>query len=605
MRALGGYLLNPDYPHRSNDRREMNTSKLKPVISELAWQAGLPFAYGVLMLRFFPYWRDFSISSDEGFNLMKAVMVAKGYALYSQIWSDQPPFLTYLLAWLYQLRGFSVYSSRLMILAFSCLLVWSVVQFLRLAWGKTAALLVGVLLILVPFFPVLSAAVMVGQPSLTMASVSLLFLTAWHRRPRRVLLIFSALAFSLSILTKLFIAPLAIVFVIGLIAAQYTANQRGQSLFQLLSPAMLWSFIFIAFTVIAGIWLSGTQNINELFQPHLAASQASVYPPNEQLFPITYYLLDAWPILLLALVGVAFVLQQRRWLMLYPLAWMISSFMELLVLKPVWYHHQLLVTIPAATFAAVAAGETFHAILDRLRRPLELKHNQILVVGGLVSLVLVGAFRVPDTYTFFRQQANADATQRHPFEDKLLKKIDQYAPQTNWMLTDTPMFAFRSGLKVPPNLVVISWKRLAAGDLDEKEILNTLETLKPEQVLFSRFQFNTLNKYLADNYDLVLERENNKTRFYIRKDLRNQPSTLNWSGRAKVVARATQAHQKPARTAAHRWIPPHNSNYPVNRNWLLTRLKLSALNMAPICIAPIAGRAIPPKPKAARNVAPA
>jgi hypothetical protein len=503
----------------------MNKSKLRLVFSELAWQAGPPLIYGVLMLRFFPYWRDFSISSDEGYNLMKAAMVVKGYALYSQIWSDQPPFLTYLLAWLYQLRGFSVYSSRLLILAFSCLLVWSVVQFLRLAWGKTAALLVVALLLLVPYFPLLSAAVMVGQPSLAMAGVSLLFLTAWHRRPMRILLIFSALAFSLSILTKLFTAPLAIVFVIGLIAAQYTANQEEQSLFQLLSPAMLWSVIFIASTLIAGIWLSGTQNINELFQPHLAASQASVYPPNEQLLPITYYLLDAWPILLLALFGVAFVLQQRRWLMLYPLAWMLSSFVELLVLKPVWYHHQLLVTIPAAMFAAIATGETLHAILDRLRRLPELKQNRILVAGSLASFVLVSAFRVPDTYTFFRQQASADATQRHPFEDKLLKKIDQYAPQTNWMLTDTPMFAFRSGLKVPPNLVVISWKRLAAGDLDEKEILNTLQTLKPEQVLFSRFQFNTLNKFLADNYDLILEREDNRTKLYIRKDLRNRAFT--------------------------------------------------------------------------------
>jgi 4-amino-4-deoxy-L-arabinose transferase-like glycosyltransferase len=500
----------------------MNKSRLRLVISELAWQAGPPLTYGVLMLRIFPYWRDFSISSDEGYNLMKAMMMVKGYFLYSQIWSDQPPFLTYLLAWLYQLRGFSVYSSRLLILAFSCLLVWSVVQFLRLAWGKTAALLVGMLLILVPYFPLLSAAVMVGQPSLAMACVSLLFLTAWHRKPKGVFLIFSALAFSLSIMTKLFTAPIAITFVIGLVAAQYAADQTEQSLLQLLLPALLWSVTFIAFTAIAGIWLSGTQNISELFQPHLAASQASVYPPNEQLLPITYYLLDAWPIMLLALFGVVFVLQQRRWLMLYPLAWMLSSVVELLALKPVWYHHQLLITIPAAIFAAVAAGETFHAILDRLRRQLELRQNRILIAGSLVSLVLVGAFRVPDTYTFFRQQANADATQRHPFEDKLLKKIDQYAPQTNWMLTDSPMFAFRSGVKVPPNLVVISWKRLAAGDLNEKEILNSLLTLKPEQVLFTRFQFNALNKYLADNYDLVLEREDNKTRLYIRKDLRYQ-----------------------------------------------------------------------------------
>lgn len=499
----------------------MNKSWKKNFLSEFSWHLGPPLAYGLLMLRFFPYWQDFSISSDEGYNLAKAMMLVKGYALYSQIWSDQPPLLTYLLAWLYQLRGLSVYSSRLLILAFSCVLVWAVVQFLRLTWGKASAIVVFVLFFLVPYFPLLSAAVMVGQPSLAMACVSLLFLAYWHLRHQRLFLVLSALAFSLSLLSKLFTASLAPIFVIGLVAAEYAAGKKSQSLFQLLAPAMLWSVVFIAFTSIAGILLTGTQNISELFQPHLAASQASVYPPNEQLLPITYYLMDAWPILLLALVGALSVLRRQRWLMLYLLAWMISSFLELLVLKPVWYHHQLLVTIPAAMLAAVAASETFYALSRRPHHPADFKQTWLLTAAGLISLVIVGAFRVPDVYTLFRQKAEADASQRHPFEDKLLKRINQYAPQTNWMLTDMPMFAFRAGLKVPPNLVVISWKRLAAGDLDEREILNTMQTLKPEQVLFGRFQFNALNKFLAENYDLVLERSDEKTRLYFRKDLRS------------------------------------------------------------------------------------
>ncbi len=123
----------------------MSRSKLKQVLSEFAWQVGPPLTYGVLMLRFFPYWRDFWISSDEGYNLMKAMMVVKGYTLYNQIWSDQPPLLTYLLAWMFHLKGYSVYSSRLLILAFSCVMVWSVVQFLRLVSSKTSAVF-GILL---------------------------------------------------------------------------------------------------------------------------------------------------------------------------------------------------------------------------------------------------------------------------------------------------------------------------------------------------------------------------------------------------------------------------------------------------------------------------
>ena len=499
----------------------MSKNKLNQFLLEFAWQIGPPLTYGVLMLRFFPYWRDIWISFDEGYNLMKAMMVVKGFTLYSQIWSDQPPLLTYLLAWMYRLNGYSIYSSRLLILAFSCVMVWSIVQFLRLAWGNMPALLAVIILFLVSYFPTLSAAVMVGQPSLAMASVSLLFLAVWHRRRQQIFLALSALVFCLSILTKLFTGSLALVFVVGLVASEYFGAEKDEGLFRLLYPALLWSVVFTAFTLVAGILLTGTQTISQLIQPHLAASQASVYPPNEQLLPITYYLQDAWPILLLALVGTALVFQHRRWLMLYPLAWMLSSFVELSVLKPVWYHHQLLITIPAAMLAAVASGEIFQVLLQGWHTPFEFKRNWLLLAGGLLSVVLVIAFRVPDVYNLFQQQANADTTQRHPFEDKLLKKINQYAPQTNWMVTDMPMFAFRADLKVPPNLVVISWKRLAAGDLDEEEILNTLQSLKPEQVLFGRFQFNALNKYLAENYDLILERDNEKTRLYIRKDLRN------------------------------------------------------------------------------------
>ncbi len=185
-----------------------------------------------------------------------------------------------------------------------------------------------------------------------------------------------------------------------------------------------------------------------------------------------------------------------------------------------------------------------------LHQPIEFKRTWLLIAAGLASLLLVGAFRVPDAYALFQQQANVDATQRHPFEDKLLKKINQYAPQTDWMLTDMPMFAFRAGVKVPPNLVVISWKRLAAGDLTKQEILNALQTLRPEQVLFGRFQFTTLNKYIAENYDLVLERSDEKTRLYIRKDLRNS-IPVEWFVRVDYNTELCQKKPLPYSTSAY------------------------------------------------------
>ncbi len=203
-----------------------STHEQKPSIClhwliEAAWQLILPGAYFVLVLRFYPQWNAFWIYSDEGYNLMKALLVERGYQLYSQIWSDQPPLLTNLLALLFRFNGASVYASRVLILLFSCLLVWAAVQFLRLAWGNQAALAGFGLLILLPYFVSLSAAVLVGQPSLAMAMLSLVFLSLWHRRRGRGYLYLSALALGASVLIKLFTLILAPIYLGGLFIGEF------------------------------------------------------------------------------------------------------------------------------------------------------------------------------------------------------------------------------------------------------------------------------------------------------------------------------------------------------------------------------------------------
>lgn len=62
---------------------------------------------------------------DEGLNLGKAFMLAKGYVLYSQIWSDQPPFYTYLLQFWTDCFGYSLQAARRLTAVFSGVLLGS------------------------------------------------------------------------------------------------------------------------------------------------------------------------------------------------------------------------------------------------------------------------------------------------------------------------------------------------------------------------------------------------------------------------------------------------------------------------------------------------
>lgn len=485
---------------------------------ELAWHILPPLAYFLVMLAFFPYWDMFWIYSDEGFVLMKALLVSRGYSLYSQVWSDQPPLHTDLLALIFRLNGPGVFSARLLTLVFTCLLIWAVVQVVRRAWSNGAALAACLLLILLPTFPLLSVAALIGQPALTLACVSLVSLLYWQKRRSWTLLALSGIGMGLSLLTKAFTGFVIPVFAGVLVGIEYFENAPPRKLSRAMQPALVWGGFIGLSTIVMSLLLVGPANLAQLVQPHLAAAQSDSYPPNEQLYSIWFYLQDAWPILLLALVGLVIAFKQRRVLMFYPAVWLAAASLILSFYEPIWSHHQMLVTIPAAMLAGGAAAEGLGWLARQGKQKIKLTSESALYATALILALSTLIVRMPDVLGQFHVNQDADSEPRAAYEDRVMRRINQYAPRTQWMVTDLPMYAFRAGLLTPPNLAVISWKRLAAGDLSEGDILNTIQELKPEQILLGRFRFEQVEAFIQADYFPVLERED-QLKLYIRKDL--------------------------------------------------------------------------------------
>jgi len=485
---------------------------------EFAWHTVPPLIYFVGMVLFFPYWDMFWIYSDEGFVLMKALLVARGYPLYSQVWSDQPPLHTHLLALLFEINGPGVFAARLLTLCFTCVLIWAVVQIARSSWSNWTALATVVLLVLLPTFPSLSAAALIGQPALALACVSLLGLIYWQRSRSWAVLIFSGVVMGLSLLTKAFTVFLIPMFAGTLLGLEYFHPANLRRIGKYLRPVLVWGIGIAASVAVVSLVLVGPKNMNQLIQPHVAAAQSTSYPPNEQLYSIWFYLQDAWPILLLAVLGVVMAFRQRRIWMLYPIIWMISACGILSFYQPIWSHHQMLITIPAALLAGGAAAEGIGWLARLLKSGWQANLTSGLSVLALGLTLLVLIVRLPVVIELFQEKSSISSAPRAAYEDRVMRRISQYAPQTHWMVTDLPMYAFRAGLLVPPDLAVISWKRLAAGDLSEADILATIQEFEPEQVLFGRFEFIGVEAYLQDRYFPVLERED-QLKLYVRKDL--------------------------------------------------------------------------------------
>jgi 4-amino-4-deoxy-L-arabinose transferase-like glycosyltransferase len=475
------------------------------------------FSFLAFVFAYYPFREKLQFDSDEGLNLMRSMLVAMGHTLYSEVSSDQPPLLTHILALLFRFTGFEVNPARFLILLFSTLLVWACAHFLQETWGKLAAILFLPLVIMAPQFLRLSTSVMIGVPSIALAAVSMLFVTFWHRQSKGLWLVLSGFALALSVLIKLFTGFLAPVLLIGMTLSAYLHERREGYSWRMLRPALIWSLGFAGLAALLGVALIGVQNVWQMVFPHLAAPST---PDLEGVnYTINAQLRDAIPLLILGLFGALGSLYRRNWLALYPLAWAGLAYILFSFYSPVFYHHQLLITVPAAMLAAGGVGDGILS-LARLRGSSGFFRLQTLV--GAVALLGI-AFVSIHYWTALRSELSESphlsgfSLKATPGKLKVIRVMNEYADRTNWIVTDMPMYAFRVHKPVPPILATFSSKRLATGSLTEQDILGAMRTYHPEQVLMARFEIPALESYLKDHYTLVLSVE--FFRLFIRNDL--------------------------------------------------------------------------------------
>jgi 4-amino-4-deoxy-L-arabinose transferase-like glycosyltransferase len=463
----------------------------------------LPLAFFLAMFFIFPFRQRFEFDLDEGLNVMKALLVARGYPLYSQVWSDQPPLLTYLLAGVIRGFGANIDALRTLVLLFSTVLMAAAMQYLRITWGFWHAMLGGLLVFLLPFYTSLSVAVMVGLPAIALAVVALLALEAWHRRRQERWLVLSAILLAASVLIKLFTGFLAPIFVVGLLLGE----RQGPAWSARLRPAVVWCLVFGALTVTVVLVAVGPSNLGQLVLTHLSARQDKGFLSLAESQSISYHLRDAWAILALAAVGSLFTLLERRWTSFYLLAWAAVAYVLLSFHAPVWYHHQFLITIPAAMLAAIALGEAIRWIPQVLRSRPILGLRALLILLALAGGAATVATRARLTYHNFILPAYLippeapSAGREAPF----LAEMTSWANRTHWVVTDLPMYAFRVGLLVPPPLAAITDKRLASGEITEAQIIQVIETYKPEQVLLGRFDLPAVEDHVREDYRRIYQ----------------------------------------------------------------------------------------------------
>ena len=402
----------------------------------------------------------FEYDVDEGVELMKATLFSKGFLLYKDIFGDHPPLFTVILSVLIKLSGATAYYARIMVLVFSTILLWALFGILKKESDKKTAIIAVFLLVFSNFYIPLSASVMIGLPSLSLAMVSIYCIWLYRKHHLKRFLYFSGVLFALSLHVKLF--TLVILPIILLEIIRYEKRSAIYWIFGLVSAWVTIFLIFFHFNFLDFFY--------QLINPHL---QILKLPGCD--FRLIYNIMATdYDLLLLGFIGTAVILRQKK--TPFPIFWILCVLAAIFFHSPIWYHHYLLVSIPLAWLAAIAVG-------DAINRKRGFYHYFVLI------LVLLSALRLPFKYGRIFDYIEAGKAEREP---ELVELLRSYKSKVNWIFTDRPIYAFYAGIPTPPELTLVVQKRNFIETKNEAYLIKNLEKYKPELILLGR----------ADNFSI-------------------------------------------------------------------------------------------------------
>lgn len=479
--------------------------------------------------------------------MMKALLGFQGFDDY---WSDQPPLLCALHVGLFNLLGPSLSALRILELIFSLVLLVSLLAVLRRSSGLVSGVVALALLSLSAGFFRWSVACLVGLPAYAWVMMGSAWLVCGAGSRSHLWVSFSGLLLGLGAQTKMSALVAAPAILIWLHWKR--VGKEGFELPHNVIPRWLAGF---AISFIGVRLLTGPSMITIITAHWSSAIREGFAQEPAPAVLITRLLLENWLLTLPAMLGLFIGFVKRRFDTLLPGVWFFTALVVHLWHRPFWHHHFLHFSVPMAWLAGLFIGEmveqfkavTWGQLMGRGGRPLIPAFSPGGGEGGdrgsggdgkpfwrgrrfvqaaawmwvLLPSLFLSAFLVelPDKWAketaFLRVDDSGDW--------ECVSVMKQYKAQTRWVFADDALYPFHAGMLTPPEIAVLSTKRLRAGLVTQPELLNLLVHYRAEQVLVRRHVFDEkFMAYVRQHYTAVFEDE--PLQLFIRNDLvKKQP----------------------------------------------------------------------------------
>jgi 4-amino-4-deoxy-L-arabinose transferase-like glycosyltransferase len=407
----------------------------------------------------------FAFYEDEGINLQQAAAVAAGHPLYAEVYSDQAPLYRWLLAAL--LRVFGPSSMVLDVLPAACgaLVVAAAAGIALELAGRWAAALTAVwLLALVPFLK-FGSTLVIGVAALALATASvLLLLRTGDGRGR---LIASGLLFGAAVGVKA-----ATLYFVPMLVACWVPLARGRAPTQVAASLGLWAAGVVApLACVVALCPMGPM-LHQLLAPHAASFRVSAAQAAQ--VRRTMLLAPGMPLLYVAAAGslaVALATAARGAGLLA--VWNVVVGAWMLVHRPLWAHHLPELLVPLSLALAVGTVAAVRGVPGH-RRLVAFTIPACAAAGVAIHWATIDHWR-----RFYDNSTEAALR-------ALALELRRSTPAGRPILVDRPILAFWAGRSTPPELTFLGRKRIAAGDLQDADLVGALDRDRVSAVVLCR-----------------------------------------------------------------------------------------------------------------------
>lgn len=475
-------------------------SKIQEALSHFL----LPVLFIVFVLTVIPIGQSVEFDTDEGINLIKALLYSNGLSLYEEIWSDQPPLLTVLLSGWFELFGQSLIAARILILGFATLLIWSFFQILKTFIGSLSAFFGTLALIVSNKFTQLSASVMIGLPSLTLAMLSIYCLVLYKKKPHILFIILSGTALACSLQIKIFTVFLIPIMLLYLLDLKALLRDKARAVRNQGFVVAIWLGCLLGVYLLIGLTFHSI-NYEQLLDAHFNEAVEQSFEGKSGLSVLLWLISKDHDLVALALFGCLVVFLEKRRDGLFPILWLGTATLLLLNHKPIWYHHYTLLAIPLAWLAAYGVSPAFDFLFSpNWLSDIKTFNVKKLAISGISLLLLIVVLKgvAPKIGYIARTTLGP---QEHHHDSKVVEMLKDDRPSIQWIFTDRPIYAFQADLPIPPEVAVFSLKRINSGNFSFDYLISILERYKPERLVLSRFTNEMygdlkMSAYLNTNY---------------------------------------------------------------------------------------------------------